>query len=440
MKRLWLLLALALNPLALGSCAPQHSGKTEIVLQRFFGSCDADYGRSTDVAKAEGECGIVTTLVNRFEADNPDVHVRVNIVFWPGYDQLTAQMAANDAPDLVTMHASVVSDYQARGLLTPIGDDLKRVGVDPADFTDAAAKSVTYGGKVYGMPFDNWAQLWHINMGLMRKAGLVRGGQPILPRNGDELLAQAEQFKRATGKPYLVQISANEYAAYARILYNYLIQQDSDFFANPKHIHLQTPEAARILTLFKTIHDRGLTTVNQDYSAATASFLNGGGGILLNGTWMVGTFDLESKKPGSALSAGYAVRPFPSLFGGKSIYYVDGHNWVMPTNAQRSPAQKNAALRLLKYFQSHDLDWARTGHLPAYRSVTANPAFRALPHRADYLVLTTNGTPLPNGVRRQYPIETIIGEECSAAINGLKPIDRALADAEHRINDLLSNV
>jgi multiple sugar transport system substrate-binding protein len=71
MKRLWLLLALALNPLALGSCAPQHSGKTEIVLQRFFGSCDADYGRSTDVAKAEGECGIVTTLVNRFEADNP---------------------------------------------------------------------------------------------------------------------------------------------------------------------------------------------------------------------------------------------------------------------------------------------------------------------------------------------------------------------------------
>ena len=435
MKRLLLLLALAM-----GSCAPPPSAKTEIVLQRFFGSCDADYGRSTDVAKAEGECGIVTTLVNRFEAENPDVHVRTNIVFWPGYDQLTAQMAANDSPDLVTMHASVVSDYQARGLLTPIGDDLRRVGIDPADFTDAAAKSVTYGGKVYGMPFDNWAQLWHINMGLMRKAGLVRGGQPVLPRNGDELLAQAEQFKRATGKPYLVQISANEYAAYARILYTYLIQQGSPFFADPRHIRLQTPEARRILTLFKTIHDRGLTTVNQDYSAATASFLNGGGGILLNGNWMVGAFDLEVKKPGSALSGGYAVRPFPSLFGGKSVYYVDGHNWVMPTNPSRTPAQKAAALRLLKFLAAHDLDWARTGHLPAYRSVTASPAFRALPHRADYLVLTTNGTPLPGGVRRQYPIETIIGEECSAAINGLKPIDRALADAEHRINDLLSNV
>jgi len=349
-------------------------------------------------------------------------------------------MAANDAPDLVTMHASVVSDYEARGLLTPIGDDLKRVGVDPADLTDAAAKSVTIDGKVYGMPFDNWAQLWHVNMGLMRKAGLVRNGAPVLPRSAGELLSQAEQFKRATGKPYLVQITANEYAAYARILYNYLIQQNSDFFANPKHIHLQTPEAKRILTLFKAIHDRGLTTVNQDYSAATASFLNGGGGILLNGTWMVGTFDLESKKPGSALAGGYAVRPFPSLFGGKSVYYVDGHNWVMPTNDRRTPAQKAAALRLLKYFASHDADWARTGHLPGFRSVTHSAAFRALPHRSDYLVLTTNGIPLPRGVRRQYPIETVIGEECAAAINGLKPIDQALADAEHRINDLLANV
>ena len=430
----------ALLALVLASCAPKPAMRTEIVVQRFFGSCDADYGRSTDVAKAEGECGIVTTLVNRFELENPDVKVRVNVVFWPGYDQLTAQLAANDAPDLVTMHASVVSDYQARGLLTPIGDDLKRVGVDPADFTEAAAKSVTIDGRVFGMPFDNWAQLWHINMGLMRKAGLVRNGEPVLPRSGDELLAQAEQFKRATGKPYLVQITANEYAAYARILYNYLIQQHSDFFADPKHVHLQTAGARRVLTLFKTIHDRGLSTVNQDYSAATASFLNGGGGILLNGTWMVGTFDLESKKRDSALAGGYAVRPFPALFGGKSIYYVDGHNWVMPTNPRRTPAQKTAALRLLKFFASHDDEWARTGHLPAFRSITARPTFRALPHRADYLVLTTNGTPLPRGVRRQYPIETVIGEECAAAINGLKPVDQALADAERRINDLLSNV
>ena len=59
MKRLLLILAifaLALGiaaALALGSCA-LDDGKTHIYLQRFFGECGAEYGGSTDVAKAEG--------------------------------------------------------------------------------------------------------------------------------------------------------------------------------------------------------------------------------------------------------------------------------------------------------------------------------------------------------------------------------------------------
>ena len=104
---------------ALGSCA-RDDGKTHIYLQRFFGECGAEYGGSTDVAKAEGECGIITSLVNKFNAENPDLRVDVNVVAWPGYPQLTAQMAARDPPDLVTMHSGVISDYVADGLLEPI--------------------------------------------------------------------------------------------------------------------------------------------------------------------------------------------------------------------------------------------------------------------------------------------------------------------------------
>ena len=47
----------------------------------------------TDVSKAVGECGIITSLVNKFEADNPDIDVNVTTVEWPGYDQLNAQLA-----------------------------------------------------------------------------------------------------------------------------------------------------------------------------------------------------------------------------------------------------------------------------------------------------------------------------------------------------------
>jgi multiple sugar transport system substrate-binding protein len=82
-------------------------------------------------------------------ADNPDIKVNVNTVEWPGYDQLTAQMASGEPPDLVTMHESVISDYQSKGQLEPMDDVLKQAGVDPAGFTAAGREGVTKDGQVY---------------------------------------------------------------------------------------------------------------------------------------------------------------------------------------------------------------------------------------------------------------------------------------------------
>lgn len=435
------IICIVVAALLAGSCSGASGrGQTEITLQRIFGTCESDYGGSTDVERADGECGIITTLVNRFEAENPDIDVRVQTVFWPGYDQLTAQLAANDEPDLVTMHASVIPDYHARGLIEPIGDDLIAAGVDPAQFTEAARRAVTIDDRIYGLPFDTWAPLWHINLGEFRKAGLVRDGEPVLPSNAEELFEQAEQFKRATGKPYFIQSMANEYASFARNLYTGLVQQGATIFTDPRHIDLTTPEARRVLQLYREIYRRDLTTRNLDYSAATASFLNGGGGVFLTGTWMVSTFDAESRTAGRPLSGGYAVVPYPNLFGDREAWFVDGHNWVMPTDADRTPEEKQAALRLMRFLAEHNGDWARTGHLPVFRDVLDSPSFRSLPHRSSYLEIARKGVPLPLTIRRQYPIENILGEESAAAITGRKPVDRALRDAEARINELLENI
>src|SRR5438270_13079883 len=128
--------------LALGSCAkPDH--KTHLYLQRFFGECGAEYGGTIDVAKAEGECGIITALINRFNAENPDVRIDVNVVAWPGYPQLTAQVAARDPPDLVVMHEGVISDYASKGLVEPVDGYLRAAAISPAGFTEAARQGVT---------------------------------------------------------------------------------------------------------------------------------------------------------------------------------------------------------------------------------------------------------------------------------------------------------
>lgn len=431
------LAALACLFLALGSCGRGESG-TEIVIQRFFGECGALYANSTDVAAADTECGILTTLINRFEAENPDVRVRINVVAWPGYPQLSAQIAAGDPPDLVTMHQSVISDYQGRGLLEPMDGLLREAGIAPDSFTDAARSGVVKAGRFYGMPWDTIGRLWHINTRLMAQAGLMRDGRPVLPRSPEELLDHARRFRRATGRPYLIQAQVNAPDFHVANLYTWLLAQDAVIFPDARHIRLNTPEARRIVALFRQLNSEGLTSRNQDFPAATAAFVNGQGGIFPTGTWMIGPYDQEAATPDRPLYQSYAVLPFPRLFGHDAAF-VDGHAWVVPS-AERSEAERRGMARFLRFLAANNFQWTRTGQLPAFRAVLDMPEFRALPHRSDIAAMAATGGQLPDFVQRQSAIQGLIGEELEAAVTGLKPVENALADAERRVNELLSQI
>ncbi len=421
-------------------CTPRDT-RTVLTVQRIFGDCRVHVPKDkAPIANPNGECELITGLLDRFERENPDIHLVVNTVAWPGYDQLSAQIAADDAPDLVTMHMAVIPDYQKHHLLMPLAAGLKAQGIVPEQFTPVARRAVTMDGDIYGLPFDTWTQLFHINMHLFRQAGLVdRAGAPILPHSAAELLVQARQFRTRTGKPYFVQSMVNEKAAYARNLYTYLLAEHEVIFPDPHHIRLNTPAARKIVGLFKQIYDEDLTTHDQDYAAATAAFVNGGGGVYIVGTWMIGAFDDEAAQPGRPLYHGYSVMPYPELFGGGPSAFVDGHAWVMPVKA-RSPATTAAAWRLLKFLSAHEVQWTRSGHLTSMEAVASDPDYLAQPHRQDLVAITGYGRGLPIDVQRQFAIQDMLGDEMAAAITGQKPVDRALADAERRINDMLTNL
>ena len=423
--------------LALGSGA-QADHRTHLYLQRFFGECGAEYGGGTDIAKAEGECGIITTMVDRFNAENPDIHIDVNVVAWPGYPQLTAQVAARDPPDLVTMHEGVISDYASKGLLEPVDGYLRAAGISPKDFTEAARQGVTMQGHVYGLPWDTHGGLFHVNTALFAKAGLMRGGKPVLPNTPDELIAQARQFQQRTGKPYLIQSNVGDPAFAARNQYTYMMAQGAVLFPDAHHIRLNTPIGVEVANFFRRINAERLGTQNMDTPAAIAAFINGEGGIYPTGTWMIGSFEQEATTPGRPLYRSYAVFPYPRLWG-QHVEFVSGHSWVVPTH-KRTPQQRAAIARFFKFMAAHNYDWARTGHIPAFEAVLNDPRFKALPHRSDIAPLAAIGRPLPSYVQRQNAIEGLVGEEMAAGFTGQKPVPRALADAERRVNDLLGSV
>jgi multiple sugar transport system substrate-binding protein len=173
-----------------------------------------------------------------------------------------------------------------------------------------------------------------------------------------------------------------------------------------------------------------------DTPGAIAAFVSGQGGIYPTGTWMIGSFQQEATTPGRPLYKSYAVYPYPRLWG-DHVEYVSGHSWVVPTR-ERTPKQREAIARFFKFMAAHNYDWARTGHIPAFKAVLGDPRFRALPHRDDIAPLAQIGRPLPAYVLRQNAIEGIVGEEAAAAFTGQKTVPQALAQAEKRVDDLLA--
>jgi multiple sugar transport system substrate-binding protein len=153
---------------------------------------------------------------------------------------------------------------------------------------------------------------------------------------------------------------------------------------------------------------------------------------------MIGSFQQEAETPGRPLYKSYAVYPYPHLWG-QRVEYVSGHSWVVPMR-KRTPQQRDAIARFFKFMAAHNFDWVRTGHIPAFKAVLDDPRFKALPHRADIAPLAQMGRPLPGYVLRQNAIEGIVGEEAAAAFTGQKPVQRALVDAERRVNTLLGTV
>jgi multiple sugar transport system substrate-binding protein len=280
--------------------------------------------------------------------------------------------------------------------------------------------------------------LFHVNTALFAKAGLMRGGKPVLPNSWDELFQQARQFEARTGKPYLIQSNVGDTAYAARNLYTYMMAEGAVLFPDPHHIRLNTPLGVKVATYFRRINEERLGTQNMDTPAAIAAFINGEGGIYPTGTWMIGSFEQEATTRGRPLYNSYAVFPYPHL-AGQWVEYVSGHTWVVPTR-KRTPAQRAAIARFFKFMAAHNYDWARTGHIPAFKAVLNDPRFQALPHRADIAPLAEIGRPLPSYVQRQNAIEGIVGEEAAAAFTGQKSIPAALSEAERRVDDLLAQV
>ncbi|MBV9812681.1 MAG: sugar ABC transporter substrate-binding protein [Acetobacteraceae bacterium] len=126
----------------------------------------------------------------------PNITVeRVNLDYNQVLDKLRTAAMGNAAPSCARLMLMWSPELAAKGMVRELKPE--DVGYKTAEFWPGAMKSVTWEGKVYGVPTNNetMALIW--NAQLFRDAGL---DPETAPATWDDLVSYARQIKQKTGK------------------------------------------------------------------------------------------------------------------------------------------------------------------------------------------------------------------------------------------------
>lgn len=419
---------------------PEEAGPVTLTLQRFFGDCADEYEGVTDPWKAHGECGAVQVLVNKWNAEHPEAQIEQTVAAWGDhYARLNAAIASGDPPDIVNIDAHVLSNYASRGVLLPLDDGFKAAGVPVDDFLPTAISEATYDGKMYALPFGISLNLWFINVDLFEEAGLVDdNGDPIIPQNREEFMAAAAQVKERTGKYFVTGQVSPAMNGGIWPLTALVRQQGGDYFTKDLETPtIDSPEVANAVDFFLEMIDKGYYPNDTDYGTAGQMWYNGESATHFDGTWCVDYYD-GLVADGETVFSRFYVSSFPTIFEEPASFTLP-HLWVLPASINRAPdlAKIEAAIEFLKFFNEHNIQWARTGHMTVRKSVMESAEFANLPHRSEYEEGALYARCYPD-ILEAEAFQAILSEELEAIFRGLKSREQGLADAQSRMEKFLS--
>ena len=117
--------------------------------------------------------------------------------------------------------------------------------------------------------------------------------------------------------------------------------------------------AVRALEWMARAAARGVAGPDVDYQGSVAFFGNQSAAFALNGEWEVTTYQ--------AMDLPFGMRTVPTIFD-RPANQADSHTFVIPRDPGRPPERLDAALAFIARLVNKGLDWAKGGHVPAYRA------------------------------------------------------------------------
>lgn len=373
----------------------------------------------------------VVKMVSGFAESNPDIKVEAIYEGWDTFfDKLNAMYMAGDPPEVQWVYDIMTRQYAVRNQLKAVDEMFGSEGLPLDDFVPSVIESLTYQGKIYGVPLDTFGTaLWYNNQ-LVAEAGL----NPMGPGDAEEFLEYAKKLTVQDSAGGIDQYGFGvgsgtlQYRPFALQLFR---EWGGDILApgGESEVILDsegTINAMRWIYDLVAKHKVAPSPVGIDQMQ---SFAGGKLAMVVDGFWM-GTW------ADSHPEASVGFWQVPQIGPKKHSTVLTFHLLQMP--AQISGAKYEASKRFVEYMANNSVRWALGSYfLPARISLRSDPLIQKMPVTPlEEFVVDNYGEPeVSSGNMGAVMIKT--ESAYFTILNGDKTPDQALKDAAAEIRSLL---
>jgi alpha-1,4-digalacturonate transport system substrate-binding protein len=238
------------------------------------------------------EGAVLRDLLDRFEAENPDIRVVIDTIDYAEgiLKTLPLQIQAGEGPDMARLTAFMtLTDYYLD--MRPYLDDAEYWDESFPSFIMQAMRPAGDTEGLYGFPTQFTITGPYINRTLFEQAGIEVPSDTSDSVTWQEWTDVARAVAEATGTPYAVAMdrSGHRFAGPA-------ISQGATFFDAEGDVTIDSPGFRDMSNLLISWHNDGITPAevwvgnSGTYTPATDYFLNGQVVFYVAGSWQVGNF------------------------------------------------------------------------------------------------------------------------------------------------------
>ncbi|MBB2971402.1 sugar ABC transporter substrate-binding protein [Mesorhizobium sp. RMAD-H1] len=297
---------------------------------------------------------------DEFEKEHPDIKLNLKTVqFRDMVNDLARATATGEGPDVTYIDNPEVALFASRGLLldlTPMIEQSKVIRKD--DIFPGPLASVTWDGKIYGVPRGANTLALYYNADMFRAKGLDPDKPP---RSWDELYDAAKKLTDPAKNVYGLAFSA---VATEEGTFQFLPWLQ---MAGGDYNKVDTEGGVKVLEFWRRLIDEKLaspdTLIRSQYDS-TATFNAGNAAMAISGPWEMPRMSKDAKFEYRA-----ALLPVPQEGAPRASALGEGDNVILAN----SKHPKEAFILLEWLYGKMPEVWNRFGFLPASKVKVDNP-------------------------------------------------------------------